>query len=92
MNKTDLIDVIAERVDISKVVAGRALDAVINAITESLSKGDPVTLIGFGTFDISDRKERSGRNPQTGAVITIPANKAPRFKAGKNLKDKVSGK
>lgn len=92
MNKTDLIDIIAERVDISKVIAGRALDAIINAITESLSKGDPVTLIGFGTFDVSDRKERSGRNPQTGAVITIPANKAPRFKAGKNLKDKVSGK
>ena len=92
MNKTDLIDVIAERVDISKIVAGRALDAIINAITESLSKGEPVTLIGFGTFDVSHRKERSGRNPQTGAVITIPANKAPRFKAGKNLKDKVSGK
>lgn len=92
MNKTDLIDVIAERADISKVVAGRTLDVIITAITESLSKGDQVTLIGFGTFDVSQRKERSGRNPQTGAVINIPATKAPRFKAGKNLKDKVNGK
>lgn len=92
MNKTDLIDVIAERADISKVVAGRTLDVIINAITESLSKGDQVTLIGFGTFDVSQRKERSGRNPQTGAVINIPATKAPRFKAGKNLKDKVNSK
>ena len=92
MNKTDLIDVIAEHADISKVVAGRTLDVIINTITETLSKGDSVTLIGFGTFDVSQRKERSGRNPQTGAVINIPAAKAPRFKAGKNLKDKVNGK
>lgn len=92
MNKTDLIDVIAEHADISKVVAGRTLDVVINAITESLSKGEPVTLVGFGTFDVSQRKARSGRNPQTGAVISIPATKAPHFKAGKNLKDKVNGK
>jgi len=92
MNKTDLIGVIAESVDISKAAAGRALDAVICAITDSLGKGKPVALVGFGTFVVNKRKQRAGRNPQTGATITIPAAKVPRFKAGKNLKDKVNNK
>jgi DNA-binding protein HU-beta len=90
MNKTDLIEVIANTVDISKAAAGRALDAVIGAITNSLSKGKPVALVGFGTFSVSKRKQRTGRNPQTGEAITIPAAKIPRFKAGKHLKDKVN--
>ncbi len=92
MNKTDLIGVIAKSVDISKAAAGRALDAVICAIMDSLAKGKPVALVGFGTFVVNKRKQRTGRNPQTGATITIPAAKVPRFKAGKNLKDKVNNK
>lgn len=92
MNKTDLIGVIAETVDISKAAAGRALDAVICAITSSLSKGKPVTLIGFGSFVVNKRKQRIGRNPRTGEPMTVPAAKVPRFKAGKNLKDKVNNK
>lgn len=90
MNKTDLIEVIAKTVDVSKAAASRALDAVLGAITDSLSKGKPVALVGFGTFVVSKRKQRTGRNPQTGATITIPAAKVPRFRAGKTLKDKVN--
>jgi DNA-binding protein HU-beta len=90
MNKTDLIEVIAKTTDISKASAGRALDAVIDAISDSLSKGKPVALVGFGTFVVSKRKARAGRNPQTGATINIPAAKVPRFRAGKTLKDKVN--
>lgn len=92
MNKTDLIEVIAKSVDISKAASGRALDAVICAITDSLSKGKPVALVGFGTFAVSKRKQRTGRNPQTGETINIPAAKVPRFKAGKHLKDKVNSR
>jgi len=90
MNKTDLIEVVAKQADISKAAAGRALDAVLGAITNSLGKGKPVALVGFGTFAVSKRKQRTGRNPQTGATITIPAAKVPRFKPGKTLKDKVN--
>ena len=90
MNKTDLIEVIADTVEISKAAAGRALDAVIGSITDSLSKGKPVALVGFGTFTVSKREQRTGRNPQTGEAITIPAANVPRFKPGKNLKDKVN--
>ena len=92
MNKTDLVEVIAKSVDISKAAAGRALDAVICAISDSLGKGKPVALVGFGTFAVSKRKQRTGRNPQTGETITIPAAKVPRFKAGKNLKDRVNNR
>ena len=92
MNKKDLIEVIASSVDLSKADAGRTLDAVIGAITDSLAKGKDVALVGFGTFVVSKRKQRTGRNPQTGATINIPAAKVPRFRAGKNLKDKVNGK
>lgn len=90
MNKTDLIEVISKNADLSKAAAGRVLDVVIAAITDSLGKGKPVALVGFGTFVVSKRKQRSGRNPQTGETITIPAAKVPRFKAGKHLKEKVN--
>jgi len=92
MNKTDLIEIVAKNVDMSKAAAGRALDAIISAITDSLGKGKPVALVGFGTFVVNKRKQRAGRNPQTGAAITIPAAKVPRFKAGKYLKTKVNSR
>lgn len=90
MNKSEMIDAIAEGADISKAAAGRALDAVIGAVTDTLKKGDTVNLIGFGTFEVRDRKARTGRNPQTGATIQIAAAKSPAFKAGKALKDAVN--
>lgn len=92
MNKTDLIEVIAKHSGTSKAAAKCALGAIIDAITDSLSKGKPVTLIGFGTFVVSKRKQRAGRNPQTGAKLVIPAAKVPRFKPGKHLKDKINNK
>ncbi len=90
MNKSELIDAIASGADISKASAGRALDAMVDTITESLRKGDPVALVGFGTFSVKDRAARQGRNPQTGATIQIAAAKVPGFKAGKGLKDAVN--
>ncbi|MDH5784654.1 MAG: HU family DNA-binding protein [Chromatiales bacterium] len=90
MNKSEMIDAIAEGADISKAAAGRALDAMVEAVTETLKKGQTVNLIGFGTFEVRDRKARTGRNPQTGATINIPASKSPAFKAGKALKDAVN--
>ncbi len=90
MNKAELIDAIASGADISKASAGRALDAMVDTITESLRKGDPVALVGFGTFSVKDRAARQGRNPQTGATIQIAAAKVPGFKAGKGLKDAVN--
>ncbi len=90
MNKSELVDAIASSADISKAAAGRALDAVTEAITQSLQKGDQVALVGFGTFLVKDRAARTGRNPQTGAPIDIPAAKIPSFKAGKALKDAVN--
>ncbi|GHD29741.1 HU family DNA-binding protein [Halioglobus pacificus] len=90
MNKTDLIDAIASAADLSKADAGRALDAVVDSITDSLKKGDPVSLVGFGTFQVKPRAAREGRNPQTGATIQIAASNQPSFKAGKALKDAVN--
>ncbi len=90
MNKTDLIDAIASAADLSKADAGRALDAVVDSITDSLKKGDPVSLVGFGTFQVKHRAAREGRNPQTGATIQIKASNVPSFKAGKALKDAVN--
>lgn len=86
MNKSELIDAIAAGADISKAAAGRALDAMTASISEALKKGDQVTLIGFGTFAVKERAARTGRNPQTGAEISIPAAKVPGFKPGKALK------
>ncbi len=90
MNKSELIDAIADSADISKAAAGRAVDAFVDSITGALKEGDQVTLIGFGTFSVKDRAARTGRNPQTGAEIQIAAAKIPSFKAGKALKDAVN--
>lgn len=90
MNKSEMIDMVAEAADISKAAAGRAVDAVFEGITTSLKGGDSVTLVGFGTFSISDRAARTGRNPRTGEAIQIKASKMPKFKAGKALKDAVN--
>ena len=90
MNKTDLIDAIADNAALSKAEAGRALDAVISSVMDTLSKGDQVVLTGFGTFTVRDRAARTGRNPQTGETIEIKAATVPTFKAGKALKDAVN--
>jgi len=90
MNKSDLIDAIAESAGLSKADAGRALDGVVDAITGALKKGQSVSLVGFGTFSVRDRAARTGRNPRTGETIKIAASKNPAFKAGKALKDAVN--
>ncbi|MDX2367122.1 MAG: HU family DNA-binding protein [Colwellia sp.] len=90
MNKGQLVDKIAESADITKASAGRALDSLIAAITSELADGGDVALVGYGTFKVSDRAARKGRNPQTGAEIQIAAAKIPGFKAGKALKDAVN--
>jgi len=90
VNKTELIDRIAESADISKAAAGRALDAALDAITGSLRQADPVALVGFGTFTVRERAARTGRNPQTGAPIQIAAAKVPAFKPGKALKEALN--
>lgn len=90
MNKSELIDCIAETADISRASATRALDAVIDGITTALRKGDPVSLAGFGTFSVKHRPSRSGRNPRTNEVIAIPAANVPGFKAGKALRNAVN--
>ena len=90
MNKSELIDRIADEADISKASAGRALDAALDAIADSLKQSDPVALVGFGTFTVRDRAARTGRNPQTGAPIQIAAARVPAFKPGKALKDALN--
>ncbi len=90
MNKSELIDAIAESADISKAAAGRALDATVDTIADALKQGDQVSLVGFGTFQVKERAARTGRNPQTGEPIAISASKVPGFKAGKALKDAVN--
>ena len=90
MNKSELIDAIAEKGGLSKADAGKALDATIAAVTNALKAGDTVTLVGFGTFSVKERAARTGRNPQTGATLEIKASKVPSFKAGKGLKDSVA--
>ena len=90
MNKSELIDIVAEGADISKAAATRAVDSVIEGITGTLVKGEQVTLVGFGTFSVKDRAARMGRNPRTGEPIEIKASKNPGFKAGKALKDAVN--
>lgn len=92
MNKSELIDAIADKADIPKVAAARALDAVTESITAALKAGDSVALVGFGTFAIKERAARTGRNPQTGKEISIAAAKVPGFKAGKQLKEKCNEK
>ena len=90
MNKTELVDQVAESADLSKADAARAVDAVISSVTKALKKGDSVTLVGFGTFQVRKRAARTGRNPKTGDTIKIKASKNPAFKAGKALKDAVN--
>lgn len=90
MNKTDLVEHIASTADISKAAAGRALEAAIGGIAESLRQGNPVTLVGFGSFYVGKRAARSGRDPRTGATIQIEAALVPKFRAGKGLKDGVN--
>jgi DNA-binding protein HU-beta len=92
MNKSELIDVAASEADISKAAAGRALDAILDAVVKAVSKGDSVTLVGFGTFKSAKRAARTGRNPQTGKEIKIAATTVPRFTAGAGFKAAVAGK
>lgn len=90
MNKAELIDAIADNAGLSKADAGRAVDALVKAVTKALKKGDTVSLVGFGTFSVRKRAARTGRNPRTGDTIKIKASKNPAFKAGKALKDAVN--
>jgi DNA-binding protein HU-beta len=90
VNKTELIEHIAAKSDISKAAATRALASIIEAVKKTLKKGDTVTLVGFGTFSVTKRAARMGRNPRTGVALKIKAAKVPRFKAGKGLKDALN--
>ena len=90
MNKTELIEHIASKSDISKAAATRALASIIEAVKKTLKKGDTVTLVGFGTFSVSKRAARTGRNPRTGAALKTKAAKVPRFKPGKGSKDALN--
>lgn len=90
MNKSDLIEAMSVNAGISKAAAGKALDAMMKSITGELMQGGRVSLVGFGSFSVSDRAARDGRNPQTGATIKIPARKVVKFKAGSELKDSVN--
>ncbi len=89
MNKTDLINAVADQAELSKKDAGKAVDAFVAAVTDALKKGEKVQLVGFGTFEVRERAAREGRNPQTGETIQIKAAKVPAFKAGIALKDSV---
>ena len=90
MNKAELVDAVANAANLSKADAGRAVDAVVNSIASALKKGQQVSVVGFGTFAVKHRAERSGRNPRTGETIKINASNVPGFKAGKALKDAVN--
>ena len=90
MTKSELIDAIAEKAGLSKADASKALSATLESVTDALRAGEKVALIGFGTFSVSQRAARTGKNPQTGEAIAIPASKAAKFKAGQKLKDAVN--
>ena len=90
MKKVELVEAVATSVGLTKADANRAIDATFDAITKALKKGEKTTLIGFGTFGVSKRQARTGRNPQTGAVVKIPARNAVTFKAGTQLKNKIN--
>lgn len=90
MNKTDLINAIAEKAELTKADAGRALEAFFETVQKSLKKGEDVSVVGFGTFTVRKRAARTGRNPRTGQQIKIKASKNPSFKAGKALKDAIN--
>lgn len=89
-NKSELVEVVAAKADLSKAAAGRAVDAILDTITQALKRGEAVQLTGFGTFESRQRKARTGRNPQTGEEIQIPARTVPAFRAGKQLKDALA--
>lgn len=91
MNKAELVAAIAERTELNKKDAENALTACTSVITETLTKGERIQLVGFGTFEVTERAARTGRNPKTGESISIPKTKSPKFKAGKALKDAVRG-
>jgi len=90
MNKSELVDAIADASGLSKADSGRAVDALVKSVTKALKKGQTVSLVGFGTFSVRKRAARTGRNPRTGETIKIKASKNPAFKAGKALKDAVN--
>ncbi len=90
MNKADMVTKVAEKSDLTKKDAEKAIGAFVDSVAEALSHGDKVQLVGFGTFEVRERAERKGRNPQTREEITIPASKAPVFKPGKALKDMIN--
>ncbi|MCX7163511.1 MAG: HU family DNA-binding protein [Betaproteobacteria bacterium] len=92
MNKAELIEIAAKEADISKAAAGKVLDGIMAAVVKTVSKGDTVTLVGFGTFKSAKRAARTGKNPKTGASIKIPATTVPKFSAGAGFKLAVSGK
>ena len=89
MNKAELVAAIAEKTELSKKDSEKALKAFIDVVTEELTKGEKIQLVGFGTFEVTNRAAREARNPQSGKVMRIPASKAPKFKAGKALKDTI---
>ena len=90
MNKSELVAAIAEKAELSKKDAENALKAFTDVVADELKKGEKIQLVGFGTFEVSERAARTGRNPQTGDEMKIPASKAPKFKAGKALKDAIN--
>ncbi|MDO4169647.1 MAG: HU family DNA-binding protein [Lachnospiraceae bacterium] len=90
MNKAELVAAVAEKTELSKKDAEKAVKAFTDVVAEELTKGGKIQLVGFGTFEVSERTAREGRNPRTGEVMTIPASKTPKFKAGKALKDIVN--
>ena len=90
MNKTEFIAAIAEEAGLSKTDAAKAVKAFTDVVVEEMKKGEKIQLVGFGTFEVSERAERTGRNPQSGKEMVIPASKAPKFKAGKALKDLIN--
>ena len=89
MNKTELVDAVATKSELTKQDSKKAVDALFEAISNTLAKEEKIQLVGFGTFEIRERAERTGRNPQTGEQMTIPASKSPAFKPGKELKEAV---
>ena len=90
MTKAELVTMVAEKADLTKKDAEKAISAVVDSISETLAKGEKIQLVGFGTFEVAERAARTGKNPQTKEEIQIPASKAPKFKAGRALKDTVN--
>lgn len=90
MNKSELVNAVAASTGLTKTESANAVDAVVDAITEAIKRGESVTLVGFGTFDVKERAARTGRNPKTGEAVEIPERRTPSFKPGKGLKDAVA--